>query len=62
MTGLGNGLVAPTKGRPGKPEAEVLGRRSHSEEQATDLRHSQREEVGWPPFSAAFTCRRVTSR
>jgi hypothetical protein len=51
-----------SKGRPGKPEAQRLGRFGDSQEQPSDLRNGQGEEVCWPPFSPAVASRRVTSR
>jgi hypothetical protein len=62
VTGLGNRLMTATKGRPGKAEVNVLGWFGDGEEQPTDLRHSQGEEVCWPPFSPAVASRHVTSR
>jgi hypothetical protein len=54
--------MATTKGRPGKPEAEALGRLGDGEEQPSDLRHGQGEQVSWPPLPSSFTRPRVTSR
>lgn len=59
---FGARLVAPSEERPGNAAGTALRRIGQREEQATDLRDRQREEVVGPPFCLPPAARRVTSR
>ena len=60
MTPVGDRLVAPAKGGPGSVVRALRGRLAQGQEQATDLRERQRNQVGGPPFCVVWAVCRVT--
>jgi hypothetical protein len=64
MTTFGSGLVPATKRGPGEPKAPALSWLIQRQQEAPDLRGSDRDQlvVCCPPFCASLAAQRVTSR
>jgi hypothetical protein len=58
----GDGLVSPSKDRPGEVDAAAVRGLSARQQQVADFRHRERDQVGNAPFSSALARSRVISR